>query len=465
LIWGSLTPYTAEALPAEVPATLPDGSTVTLVPIHTPGHCADHHVVYVPETGWLFGADIFLTTRPSMAFYEEDYLAMMSSLERLLTDPNIKLGTLFCAHRGAVPDAHAALSAKLEHLRSLRKQVLRLWADDTAMQRTVESITRETLGREPFLSHFTQGNFSPTHLVRSLLGGYEHATAMRRRVGTLTPAEAVAYLEGSGVVGPGAASPMQLRNPSWLAQHRIVLQEGGELGQLPHIPGMGLPASAALPPRRSAGAAALPASTAAGASTSPVQVPPPAAAVGALGVSRAAFAASHAKAKYMAALRAQPRPGSVTLRDAQQTHKAATDQAPLFSQADEGPRWGSSLVAGNGRVVMPDGSFASADTAADAMIDASLSRQAFRQSERRLALEGDSPVGRAFARQLARSPEALRLAEATGVIPGQNMRPGVTSPSGRGAVGAPAVESGAPGAALLGGVPTGGPASGDGEKR
>ncbi len=124
----------------------------------------------------------------------------------------------------------------------------------------------------------------------------------------------------------------------------------------------------------------------------------------------------------MAAMRSQPRPGSVTLRDAQQTHKAAIDQAPLFSQADKAPRWGSSLMANKGRVFMPDGSFASAETAADSMVDASLSRQAFRQSERRLALEGGSPVGRAFAAQLARSPEALRLAEQTGRIPGQSTR-------------------------------------------
>ena len=423
LIWGSLAPYTAEALPAEVPATLQDGSKVTLVPIHTPGHCADHHVIYVPETGWLFGADIFLTTRPSMAFYEEDYLTMMDSLQRLLSDPNIQLGTLFCAHKGAIPDAHAVLSAKLKHLRALRSRLMRLWTDDTGMQRTVESLTAEVLGREPFLSHFTQGNFSPTHLVRSLLGGYEHATAARRRVGTRPPAEAVAYLEGSGVVGPGAASPMQLRNPKWLAQHRIVLQEGGQLGQLPQIPGTGLPPSTAIPPRRRGGGTRLPASAASVAqgalqASSPITTAP-----AALGVSPAASLASHAKAQYMAALRSQPRPGSVTLRDAQQTHKAATDQAPLFSQAESSPRWGSSLVKNTGKVFMPDGSFASADTAADAMVDASLSRQAFRQNERRLALEGDSPVGRAFARQLSRSPEALRIAQETGVIPGQSTRP------------------------------------------
>ncbi len=255
LIWGSLIPYEAEKLPDEVTASLPDGQSVTLVPIHTPGHCADHHVVYVPETGWLFGADIFLTTRPSVAFYEEDYLTMMSSLERLLEDPNLKISTLFCAHKGAVADGHAALSAKLKHLRALRSRLMRLWTDDTAMQRSVESLTREVLGREPFLSHFTQGNFSPTHLVRSLLGGYEQASAVRRRVGTMTPAEAIAYLEGSGVVGPGAASPMQLRNPQWLAQHRIVLQEGGQLGQLPQIPGTGLPPAVAIPPSRRPGGA------------------------------------------------------------------------------------------------------------------------------------------------------------------------------------------------------------------
>jgi hypothetical protein len=427
LIWGSLTPYLAEPVPAAVTASLKDGTKLTLVPIHTPGHCADHHVVYVPETGWLFGADIFLTTRPSMAFHDEDCLVTMRTLEALLSDPNLHLTTLFCSHKGVVADARGVLTAKLQHLRATRKQLLRLWTDDSAFQRTIQDLTREVLGAEPFLSHFTQGKFSPVHMARSLLGGYEGATAARKRIGTLTPAEAIAYLEGSGVVGPGAASPMQLKNPQWLAQHRISLQEGGPLGQLPRIPGTGLPPSVALPSRRSA-ATALPSSTgAAHSAVSTRHTHATFAPVAALGVSPAAAAASAAKARYSAALRSQPRPGTVTLRDAQQAHKSATDQVSLFPQAQPKPRWGASLVSGSGKVIMPDGSFASADIAADAMVDASLSRQSFRQQERRLALESDSPVGQAYARQLARTAGAEQLALRTGHLPGPNFQP--TPPS------------------------------------
>ena len=390
VVWGKPAPYSASPAPAALTATVDtadpvagaSAGTYTLKLVHAPGHCPDHHVVYVPETGWLFAADLFVTARPSMARFDEDVLAGIRTLESILQDPTMELSTLFCAHRGPIDDATTALTSLLEHLLSVRARLLRGWADDPDLRAGVQGLTTSVLGREGPLRFISQGDFSKLHLARGLLGGYDRAAATRASIGSLSPSEAVAYLEGSGLAGPGAISALDIANPKWLAEHRLYIQDGVSLGQTPRIPGTGLD-------HRGRG--------------QPGGIPGPKPGIAAVGVSPAAAHAAAARGALSAALPSQPPPARLTMRDAQQSHKSAVDQSPIFHHAKAEPRRGASLVSQQGRVLMPDGSMDTAEAAASAMAEASVSRQEFRFAERARALHGSSPIGSAYAKQVRAS--------------------------------------------------------------
>ena len=151
-----------------------------MVHVPTPGHSDDHSCYYVPEIEALFSADLFVTAKPTVARFDEDVLLHMASIERVLALP---FKHLFCAHRGFVPNGRQALQGRLDHLKSLRKQVHRVLADDIEDKESARSVTRKVLGREPFLAWFTGGDFSQLHLVQGLAQGYGSQSLARMQIG------------------------------------------------------------------------------------------------------------------------------------------------------------------------------------------------------------------------------------------------------------------------------------------
>lgn len=161
-------------------------------PVHTPGHCEDHHVIHVPEAGALFGADMFVTARPQMARFDQvrplvgptvgpclafaragltpppaqDPVAEMKSLRHVLT---LDFDTLYCGHRGEVRDGREALRARLASLEELEARVHALVA---AGERSVHTVRRRLLGRRSGMELFTAHDFSKDHMVSSLMRSY-----------------------------------------------------------------------------------------------------------------------------------------------------------------------------------------------------------------------------------------------------------------------------------------------------
>ena len=165
-----LTPPSAQECPTEL----------TVVHVPAPGHCDDHSVFFVPEIETLFSADLYLSSKPLMSRFDEDVMLHMATLERVLRLP---FKHLFCAHRGHVPKGRAALQARLDHLRDLRKKVHRILADDLDNKETPRSVARQVLGREPFLAYFTGMHFSKANLVTCLAQGYETQSLSRMQTG------------------------------------------------------------------------------------------------------------------------------------------------------------------------------------------------------------------------------------------------------------------------------------------
>jgi glyoxylase-like metal-dependent hydrolase (beta-lactamase superfamily II) len=157
VIWGSPLALRAAPLPERLEIA---GEPIEALP--TPGHSRDLTCFLVPGRGWLFGGDLYITSRPRYLRVDEDLGAMILSLERTLERD---FETLFCAHRGVVADGKRALRAKRDFLVALCERVAAL--DRQGIQ--AGEIARRLLGDEGLMAWITNFHFSKRALVEACL--------------------------------------------------------------------------------------------------------------------------------------------------------------------------------------------------------------------------------------------------------------------------------------------------------
>ena len=156
-IWGYPEHARCQVLPEELQA-----GRLAVRAIAAPGHSDDMTVLHVPERGWLFAGDLFISRRLRFLRDDEDPIALIASLERALA---LDFVTLMCAHRGIIADGRAQLQAKRDYLAGLRDQILELAKQGMSPRQ----ITRRALGREQGIYYFTNGKFSAINFVRGFL--------------------------------------------------------------------------------------------------------------------------------------------------------------------------------------------------------------------------------------------------------------------------------------------------------
>jgi glyoxylase-like metal-dependent hydrolase (beta-lactamase superfamily II) len=154
LIWG-------DVIPLRSPVVAFDGGGLTLV--HTPGHSADHHVVWDPDSETLFAGDLFLGVKVRVAHPAEDPRLIVRSVRAAAA-----LGPrrMFDAHRGLVRDPIGALNAKADWLEgtitAIERRIAQGWPD--------RAIARDVLGREELPHYISRGGLSRISLVRAVRG-------------------------------------------------------------------------------------------------------------------------------------------------------------------------------------------------------------------------------------------------------------------------------------------------------
>ncbi len=158
IIWGQPGLARAEPLPASLPLAAGGG----LEPVLLPGHSPDMTCLLERSRGVLFGADLYISSRPRYLRQDEDLTGILQSLRRALA---LDFGTLLCSHRGVLLDAKEALQRKLDYLVSLSQQASELHSQGIA----AASITRRLLGREDSVSLISLGHFSKRNLIRECL--------------------------------------------------------------------------------------------------------------------------------------------------------------------------------------------------------------------------------------------------------------------------------------------------------
>jgi glyoxylase-like metal-dependent hydrolase (beta-lactamase superfamily II) len=164
--WGSQPPLAAAPTPYQ---------HAKLIAIHTPGHSADHHVVWDVETDTIFGADLFLgvKVRVSHPWPRENVRQEVASLRQI-----IALGPrrFFDAHRGLVNGAVSQLKAKADWMEEtigrIDALIARGWNDG--------AIQRSLLGREQLSQLVTGGDYSRRNFVASARGSMTNAGREKR---------------------------------------------------------------------------------------------------------------------------------------------------------------------------------------------------------------------------------------------------------------------------------------------
>ncbi len=151
------------SLPVPVTASWERFEAKDLELIPTPGHSADHHVVYDPLTETLFAGDLFLGVKLRVARPIENPRASLASLHAMIER---RPRRLFDAHRGLVPNPVDMLRAKASWLESTIGAIDALlaqgWSD--------AAVARRVLGREPLVAYLSMGDLSHRNLVRVLRG-------------------------------------------------------------------------------------------------------------------------------------------------------------------------------------------------------------------------------------------------------------------------------------------------------
>jgi len=155
IVWGNTRPLGTFLRAGAVPG-------LELVP--APGHSSDHHVVWDAERRTLFGGDLFLGVKVRIAHPEEDPRLLVETLRRVAA---LEPARLFDAHRGAIANPAAALRLKAdwieEIIRGVDDRVARGWSD--------RAIRRELLGREPFSSFVSRGEYGKKNFIAAIRQG------------------------------------------------------------------------------------------------------------------------------------------------------------------------------------------------------------------------------------------------------------------------------------------------------
>lgn len=164
VVWGR--PERIE--PAPVPERVPAGDGAGLVAVDAPGHSADMTCYLEPDRGWLFSGDLYVSARTRYMRGDEDLPRQLETLRSVL---KLDFGSLFCSHRGPVPDGRRALERKLDFLESLCQRV----ADLRSRGLGRRAITRRLLGREDLMSWITGFHYSKRNLVEGCLAVAERS--------------------------------------------------------------------------------------------------------------------------------------------------------------------------------------------------------------------------------------------------------------------------------------------------
>jgi glyoxylase-like metal-dependent hydrolase (beta-lactamase superfamily II) len=129
--------------------------------LHTPGHSADHQVVWDPETGTLFSGDLWLGVRARILHSTENPYEIVDSLRRVR---DLNPARMFDAHRGPVANPVNAIGAKIDWLTATIGEIERR----VRSGQSDGAIVRDVLGGEEIGALISHGDYARRNLVKAV---------------------------------------------------------------------------------------------------------------------------------------------------------------------------------------------------------------------------------------------------------------------------------------------------------
>ncbi|WP_196141052.1 MBL fold metallo-hydrolase [Aliikangiella sp. G2MR2-5] len=158
LVWGGPIPADTQTMPEEL--SLSDGSRV--IPVHTPGHAKDLTCLFLPEKGWFFSGDLYISRSIKYFRSDENLQQLIESIRKVVA---LDFEVIFCPHRGIVENGKAAMTDKLNHLEALVEQAQDLQKQGVSSKKIVKRL----LGKEGMLSYLSGFNISKINLIEQAL--------------------------------------------------------------------------------------------------------------------------------------------------------------------------------------------------------------------------------------------------------------------------------------------------------
>ncbi len=132
-----------------------------LAPIHTPGHSKDHTVFWEKNYGWLFSGDLYLGPKIKYFRSDENILAQVESLKKLL---KLDFDALLCAHNPCPQNGKSKLKQKLQFLEDIVGRIKYLKASGLSQSAIYR---RMDPGIDRWVKLMTMGNVSFVNMLRS----------------------------------------------------------------------------------------------------------------------------------------------------------------------------------------------------------------------------------------------------------------------------------------------------------
>ena len=152
LVWGEPPPLRDALQGFEAPG---------LSALHTPGHSAEHQVIWDEETGTLFSGDLWLGVRSRVLHATEDPYEIVKSLRRVAS---LAPSRMFDAHRGLVDRPAEGIAAKIDWMSAtmheIERRIVAGWTD--------RAIVARVLGGEEKAAYVSRGDYSRRNLVRAI---------------------------------------------------------------------------------------------------------------------------------------------------------------------------------------------------------------------------------------------------------------------------------------------------------
>ncbi|MDI6742665.1 MAG: MBL fold metallo-hydrolase [Smithella sp.] len=161
-MWGPSEKLDMKPLPPVI-----ESNSISLIPVHTPGHSPDHTSFLEKNEGWLFSGDLYLAPRIKYFRADEKIEETIRSLEKVL---ELDFQTLFCAHNPQPAEGKKKIREKLEFLKHFCGEVATLHQRGLNEKEIIKNLPyKEVL----LVKIMTTGNVSLACMVRSTINALE----------------------------------------------------------------------------------------------------------------------------------------------------------------------------------------------------------------------------------------------------------------------------------------------------